>query len=414
MRVSARFFFFVFYLCLFSGAYSFAQSSSHERAFPQSKDVVEKTLKGLQAATSGRLPTLEGFASAGSRPLERFARAYYRCTVQVRPAASGGSLVRVSAKITAWYNDPAAVRSGYEVIPSSGRLEADLLDQLSDALGGAASVEPAVPAGRKQVPRQPAPIPQIRSDVLWTGRIPNPQPKSASLADDVVATGAVRKLREEAGNLQQILQNQAHPNNLVAVKTSNTAVLASPRLDAKVLFYASVQDEFEILDLNDDWVHVRISGLSRGWIRRSRLEMPDAAPEALSTTSISGGDSTEQFRVTSQETAPFPGNWEPLRGQTVKIISVQEVDRVNNNPRAKLAYAKSLLDKTYPELSRGSPKIAGLLLIFDSEDGGMVAATLASLQQWKTGALSDLALWRQCFFDPPETFGFAASLSPHQ
>jgi hypothetical protein len=44
------------------------------------------------------------------------------------------------------------------------------------------------------------------------------------------------------------------------------------------------------------------------------------------------------------------------------------------------------------------------VLIFDSVDGGMIAATLSTLQQWKAGKLSDAALWHQCFFDPPETF----------
>jgi len=43
-------------------------------------------------------------------------------------------------------------------------------------------------------------------------------------------------------------------------------------------------------------------------------------------------------------------------------------------------------------------------VIFDSEDGGMAAATLPTLQQWKAGTLSDQAFWRRCFFDPPETF----------
>src|SRR5271166_1270948 len=39
-----------------------------------------------------------------------------------------------------------------------------------------------------------------------------------------------------------------------------------------------------------------------------------------------------------------------------------------------------------------------------SVGGGMIAATLPTLQQWKAGTLSDAALWHQCFFDPPETF----------
>ena len=41
-------------------------------------------------------------------------------------------------------------------------------------------------------------------------------------------------------------------------------MVATPSLKAKTLFLASTHDEFEMLDFNADWVHVRISGLSRG------------------------------------------------------------------------------------------------------------------------------------------------------
>jgi hypothetical protein len=34
----------------------------------------------------------------------------------------------------------------------------------------------------------------------------------------------------------------------------------------------------------------------------------------------------------------------------------------------------------------------------------MIAATLATVEQWKAGTLTDAALWHQCYFDPPETF----------
>jgi hypothetical protein len=48
-------------------------------------------------------------------------------------------------------------------------------------------------------------------------------------------------------------------------------------------------------------------------------------------------------------------------------------------------------------------------VIFDSADGGMIAATMATLKQWKAGTLSDSALWHKCFVDPPETFDFSGS-----
>ena len=72
-----------------------------------------------------------------------------------------------------------------------------------------------------------------------------------------------------------MLKNQAHPRNLVAVKKTGTPVVATPSLNAKPSVSATEHDEFEMLDFNTDWVHVRISGLSRGWIWRTSLEMPE-------------------------------------------------------------------------------------------------------------------------------------------
>ena len=44
------------------------------------------------------------------------------------------------------------------------------------------------------------------------------------------------------------------------------------------------------------------------------------------------------------------------------------------------------------------------MLVFDSADGGMMAVTVPVLREWKAGKLSDEALWRRCYFDPPEMF----------
>ena len=116
-----------------------AQGAPAERTFPQSKPVVEAAVRQLQASTGGRLPVLDGFAVPGEQPLDRFQRGYYQCAIQVSPAPAGGSLVRISAKITAWYNAPVASKSGYQVLPSNGRLESDLLDRLADALAAKTS-----------------------------------------------------------------------------------------------------------------------------------------------------------------------------------------------------------------------------------------------------------------------------------
>jgi hypothetical protein len=221
-----------------------------------------------------------------------------------------------------------------------------------------------------------------------------------------VADKHMEELTKEAKGLDEILRNQAHPKNLVAVKKSDTPVLVSPVEGAKVLFLATAEDEFEILDMNANWVHVRISGLSRGWIRRSGLEVPENFASDAKVENPPAPSTKEQFQVKNEEIASFPGTWQPLRGQTVKIVTVQRAEGImsNSSSRIKLDFTKSLFQKEYAELIQAPTTAAGVVVIFDSEDGGMAAVTLPVLQEWKAGTLSDQAFWRRCFFDPPETF----------
>jgi hypothetical protein len=214
-------------------------------------------------------------------------------------------------------------------------------------------------------------------------------------------------LQNEADSLQEILKNQGHPKNLVAVKKSGTPVVSSASLTAKTLFLASARDEFEMLDFNRDWVHVRISGLSRGWIWRNSLEMPDSVPDSDAAPDPKAMPAAaELFHISREDVALFPGDWSPLRGRNVKIVSVEKNDDngKDSDPQLRLEFVKSVLDRNYAELAQKPQELAGIVVIFDAADGGMIAATFPTLQQWKAGKLSDAALWHQCFFDPPETF----------
>src|ERR1700752_3601914 len=117
-----------------SSMFAQAQTTAFERAFPQPKATIEKALKSIQGNLAGRLPTLDGFAKPGEQLLDHYQRGYYQSAVEVISTRSGGSIVRVTSKVTAWYADPARVHSGYQLLASNGRLEADLLDQLSDEI----------------------------------------------------------------------------------------------------------------------------------------------------------------------------------------------------------------------------------------------------------------------------------------
>ena len=431
----------------------FAQAQTpYERAFPQSKATIEKALKALQGNLAGRLPTLDGFAKPGEQLLDRYQRGYYQSAVEVIPTRSGGSIVRVTAKVTAWYADPAGAHSGYQLLNSNGRLEADLLDQISDevartapetevrkAAPAPAPVAVPAPATTPAPPRPaaaaPVPSPAATSKATVEAKKPTEpavtasSPSSARSFPASPATGLpappsssatpeqlrIEKqdsaLEAEATSLEEVLKNTAHPRNLVAVKKSGTPVVATPSLTAKAQFLASEHDEFELIDFNADWVHVRISGISRGWIWRNSVEMPDGIADTEVHTASAQAPSADLFRVIREETAPFPGDWAPLRSKSVKIISVQKVDEASKDasPKDRLEYAKFLLEKTYKEIPKNDQQLQGVVVIFDSADGGMIAATAATLQQWIAGTLSDAALWHNCFFDPPETFDSAGA-----
>lgn len=401
-----------------------AQSDTHERAFPQSKTTIEKTLKAMQSNMAGRLPVLDGFANAGEHPLERYQRGYYQAAIEVSAGPSGGSVVRVTAKVTAWYADPSGGQSGYQLLTSNGRIEADLLDRLSEQLASAApAAEHATSQPTKTavapVPEKTAseatisaPSPQFPttsgslSSTVSHGMVPS-QPTSQATAQQIAAEKAQGAMQAEADNLGKVLKEMAHPNNLVAVKKSGTPVVSTPSLTAKADFLASMHDEFELLDFNEDWVHVRISGLSRGWIWRNSVEMPEGIPDTQQRSTTVAAD---LFRVSREEMGQFPGDWEPLRNKNVKIISVQKTAEAHDaGPKERLEFAKFLLEKNFVQ-AQGKPQdIQGVVLVFDSADGGMIATTLSTLQQWKSGMLTDAALWHNCFFDPPETFDFAAA-----
>ena len=429
-----------------------AQAGPYERTFHQPKSAVEKALKELQPAMSGRLPLLDGFALAGDHPLNRYQRAYYQSAVQVSSPASGESVVRVSTKVTAWYADSIPSHSGYQLLISNGRIESDLLDQLSDLLatsagatnsgatnsGGSSSgnsrqgfpvtAPPVASAKRPATPEKgvanlgvaepaiSAPMPQSPE----TGRtfsssseqgLSGQQPAETKNWQNKAADQSAASLQAEAASLEEVLKNQTHPKNLVAIKKTGTPVVASPSLEAKTLFLATAHDEFEMLDFNENWVHVRISGLSRGWIWRTSLEMPEGISDVPLARTKAAPVAVDLFLVSREETAPFPGDWDPLRGKNVKIISVQKIqeNEANSGAQAKLEFARSLLDKDYAELAAKSQELAGVVLIFDSVDGGMIAITLPTVQQWKAGRLTDAALWHRCYFDPPETFSVSSS-----
>jgi hypothetical protein len=186
--------------------------------------------------------------------------------------------------------------------------------------------------------------------------------------------------------------------------------LARPAEGSSLLFTAAADDEFEFLDIKGEWVHVQISGASRGYIRRSGLELPELVAERLN----SPNESPALFRVEREENSGFPGEWEPLRGKPVKIFTVQPLskDPKETGPKAKLLFATSLLKESSEKPAATTPAIQGVVIIFDSADGGMIGSTLENIQQWSAGTLSSDDFWKRCYVEPTETFGLGRTPSP--
>ncbi|HXN54243.1 MAG TPA: SH3 domain-containing protein [Candidatus Acidoferrum sp.] len=392
------------------------QAVPYARTFPKSKEEVEAALKEMQAYAGQKLPIVDGFVAVGDQPLSRYERAFYQFSIDLLPDAPGATIVRVTAKITAWYADRDPSKSGYQVLPSNGRLELDLLDRLTERLGGKVSTKRSLlqaPKPKLELSGAPS-ITSLPSAAATTAVAPKGS-SATSGADEVNGLRTKRESEEkrmqqlsgELQSLQEIQRNQAHPRNLVVVKKSGTPILAKPALASRVLFTAAADDEFELLDADGEWIHVQISGASRGYIRRSSLELPELLAARLKSPNVTPFDEKEEaFRVTREETGSFPGHWASLQGKPVKIYTVQPISADSKETRAtaKLDYAASLFQKFSRASATSSDSIEGVVIIFDSADGGIIANTLSSVQEFASGSLSREAFWKRCYADPPDAF----------
>jgi hypothetical protein len=392
-------------MCLLSIGLCIAADTPAERTFHVSKAAVQTALHAIQSYPGGKLPALEGFADPSNRALDDYKRAYYEYAVQLKANGAEDTTVHVTAKITAWYAGTSPASSGYRVLKSSGRLESDLLDALDDRLNPHKEAKPlAAATSAAKLPDSPSV--GASASLFETPRLttaPSSTRRTAPQVYDPATAKKIEALTKQEQALEQIVHGQVRPNNLAVVKRSNTSVLAEPQDRAEVLFQADAEDEFEVLDASADWVHIKISDLSRGWIKRDYVDLPGAATLSVSTLAADAQE-TSPVRETKQQVGTFPGKWDALDGKQVKIVWVQPHNNNQFGSEPKWGAAKSV----FRSVDAGGPsdalQIAGVVVIFDAEDGGMAATTLANLQQWRAGHLSDEAFWKRCWRDPADSF----------
>lgn len=392
---------------------SAGQGVPYARSFAKPRGEVERTLKDLQAYSGQKLPILDGFVAAGAKPLDQYERGYYQFTIEVLPGDAGATVVRLSAKITAWYADRDVAKSGYEVLASNGRLELDLLDRLGEKLGGKPAATALSSGSALQVPQAKLDLSGIPGGSLPMagGSSPRPPDEVTALRTQRQASERrIKQLTEELQGLQEIQTNQAHPQNLVVVRKSATPIYAKAGENSRVLFQAAANDEFEFLDGDTEWIHVSISGDSRGYLLRDSVDVPEQFVGRLEPHRAEAEEKFTGFRMEREETSMFPGDWAPLKGKTVKIYTVQPVSQSpeESGPTVRLNYSLALFQKGLKEAAEANPPPEGIVVIFDSADGGIAGATLAEIQKMTKGEVSREVFWTQSYLDPVEAFRAAA------
>jgi hypothetical protein len=453
-------FLFVFLFLTFSGAALAQSATSYQRVISRPVADVKAAVQKASPTMKGRLPTLEGFVvDQVNPPLDHYDKGYFECKFDVAPAVGGGTLVVATAKVTAFLNDPTTGASGYRVLVSNGRIETDALDRIEEMLapapgttGGAATSsakEGSGPPPQAAITPQPPPPSQpvqpsthfnlsggghstpapgssstspteresssVDSSLSSSTRLPRvavapaaPLP-SGETVETLRATRAAdekksQELSDYIKNLEEIQRNQARPVNLAAVKKPKTPVFSKALETSPVLMTADAQDEFEVLQVEGTWVHVQISGASRGWVRRAQLEMPQGYAQAANIDLEPPADALI-FKVAKEETSQFKGNWEGLTGRIVRIEWVEPTAATaTSSPNQKLAFAKSIFLKTYQSLNAAHQSVDGIVVVFDSADGGQIAAGLASVKGLAEKTLTEGSFWKQCSLDPPESF----------
>ncbi len=416
MRIRAfrlsKIFLFLFWLASFPRG-THAQAIPYARSFAIPRPQIEQALKDLQAYSGQKLPLLDGFVARADNPLDRYERGFYQFSIELVPGDAASTIVRLSAKITAWYADRDVAKSGYQVLPSNGRLELDFLDRLEEKLTGkpVASASPA-----SNAPQAPQPKLDL-SGARAAATMAAPLPQAAQPPDEVAALRNqriagekhVQQLTAELQNLQEIKRGQAHPINLLVVKKSNTPIYARNAENSRVLFEAAANDEFEFLEAEGEWIHISISGDSRGFVRKNLVELPEGLAARFQSSTPGPEEKFTGFRIEREETGDFPGDWAPLKGKKARIFTAQLLSQNprESGPSARLNYCLALFEKGFREGSAANPAPEGVVVIFDAADGGIAAATSANIQKLTSGTLKGEAFWQQGYLDPPDAFAAA-------
>ena len=394
-----------------------------ERTFAYPSEVVKSALDRVGAG-GGKLPMIDGFVLAAVPDMDRYERPYYQYRVQFLPGDNNSSIVKVEARISAWYSDPDPARSQYRSLPSNGRLENDFLDRLQQLLAPGSSKANGIP---KPIPATIVPAGNSRPDSRTTPDIkpapPSAKPPAAPATpqeqldailaqrQDVREKTAAAKARLDT--LKSAGQNSSDVAKLAAVKHSGVGVMSRKNFGGPVLFRAQAEDEFEVQSVEAGWAQVRLADGATGYIQSDELVLPvgmqpkpSTETEVAAVQSAKPADPDLDFWVSREDVNTFSGDWARLKGKKVLFVYAQPrglLSDMSGND-AKLAYAKRVFMTRFRSVNPTATGVEGVVVVFMGTRGGIAAATLADIQQWVEGGLGDEAFVNRCSLDPLAEF----------
>ncbi|MGA8101940.1 MAG: hypothetical protein WB869_07300 [Candidatus Acidiferrales bacterium] len=436
-----------------------AQTISVERSYAHPVDEVQRALQELDVDATNRLPFLDGFVGASANSLDRLENPRYVLRSDVVRVGPTETIVRISAKVTAWYQSADASRSEYRAIPSNGRLESDFLDRLRARLDPASSTPAETNADTPPAVDQPAQMPATSSEprpAISTHTSAdagathaagaNPSNNRSDLATEIEALRAQRKALQDTASdlnvqiekLQVAARERTNQSGLATIRRGHTPVFDKADETSRILLHASAQDEFSVIDVRGGsdgaagvWVHVQLENGKQGWVRAGQLQTAADAAEAdavmpgQSTASSAdpGPDRTvnqtgnqtgartsnasaAHFVPASEEIKTFSGDWAALKGKPVLFVFAQPNGPLSDDAlvRSQLAFAKQTFETGLNEAVHSQESLAGVVAVFLGPKGGVAAATLPDIRRWRDGIISDKMFLSRCSLDPATSF----------
>ena len=114
----------------------------------------------------------------------------------------------------------------------------------------------------------------------------------------------------------------------------------------------------------------------------------------------------ESFSVIREMASTFTGDWAPLNGkQALYVWARPEGSPLNVMADKKLRFAESIFKQRFHASDPTSPNpVAGVVVIFLDQAGGVAAASMEDIALWTHGSLSQSAFVKKCSLDPPSAF----------